>query len=474
MQRIFKWFTLNDASARVDWFAKAFDAVEFKGEDRLLFYYIKYCSDLGIPAAERYLDAFLRTESKKHIKTDNIKLNDMNNFNYDEPAALEEATRIINQVVISRYQQCMEEDLEGRNFKVDMRTFMTERYKERMIEIMTESFSNLNTGQDAREIGSEMTYQLQLIASNYDVNKLYKLDFLEGRNKDGDTADKDTMRHLFDTNLPCVDGDVGGTFSKQLMAMEGSPGTGKTRLAMIHFAYQCAVVAKKDVLINELELSIGEIRNMLVAHHIINLWNGKVKIPDSLINKDMLTPEQRQYVNAARIDLFESGKYGKFIIDDSKLYVEDLESTMYPLLRRNRNIDYWIIDYAGLAASRPVDKYAPRLQGFEIIQELYKRVKDIIKTADIGALIVNQFNKDGVEAARMGKPIIAGHVEGGQIVERHADYEIAMTATEEQSLANTMMMSTVKVRAAKGFKNVPFNKDLSVSIFRQLKQMQVG
>ena len=38
MQRIFKWFTLNDASARVDWFAKAFDAVEFKGEDPLSYF----------------------------------------------------------------------------------------------------------------------------------------------------------------------------------------------------------------------------------------------------------------------------------------------------------------------------------------------------------------------------------------------------------------------------------------------------
>lgn len=473
MQRIFKWFTCEDAIAKTSWFVQSFSADEFRGEDKLLFYFLDYCSTLGIPVNEKYLDTFLRLDGKRYIKKDNIRLNDMNNFNYDEPAALEEATRIINSVTEAKFQQYVEDDLTDRNFKVDISTFMSEHHKERLIELMTNSFAELSSGEDSREISKNMTFGLQTLAHTYSDNKLYKLDFMEGRTRESN-ENKGAMRHLFNTSIPCIDGDVGGTFSKQLMAFEGSPGTGKTRLAMAHFAYQCAVVAKKDVYINELELSITEIENMLTAHHIIHLWNGKVKIPDSLINIGRLTPEQSQYVDAARIDLFESGKYGKFIIDDTKLYVEQLESTMYPILRNNPNIQYWIIDYAGLAASSPVDMYAHRLSGYEIIQELYKTVKDILKTADIGGLIINQFNEKGIDAALMGKQIVPGYVQGGQIVERHADYEFAMTATEEQILANTLMMSTVKVRAAKGFRNVPFNRDLSVSIFRQLKQQQVS
>lgn len=471
MQRVFKWFTLDNAAAKADWFSGAFDTEEFKGEDKLLFCFIKYCSKLGVPVYQKYFDKFMSTEGKMLIRQHNIRLSDMGNFNYDDPAALEEAVRIITGVAVTRFQQCLEGDISERSFKMDMLTFMKERQKERLIEIMTESFTELNMGKDAGEANSEMIWKLQLIADRYSESKLYKLDFMEG--KTYRRGEEDAMRFLFKVNMPCIDGDVGGTFSKQLMAIEGGPGTGKTRFALIHFAYQCAVITKKDVYINELELSIGEVKNILVAYHIIRLWNGTVKIPDRDINQDRLTKEQRQYVDAARIDLFESGKYGKFIISDDKIYVEELESTMYPVFRRNPNIVYWIIDYAGLAASRPSDKFAHVLRGYEVIQELYKRVKDIIKTADIGALIVNQFGEKGIEASRAGKQIVPGHVEGGQIISRHADYEIAMTATDEQVLANMCMMSTVKVRAAKGFKNAPVNTDLAVSIFRQIKQSAV-
>ena len=472
MQRIFKWFTLEDASARTEWFASSFSADEFRGENRLLYHFLKYCSFLGIPAQEKYLDVFLRTESKKLIKQDNIKLNDMNNFNYDEPAALEEATRIINEVVASKFQQCIEEDLSDRTFKVDVAAFMKERCSERLTEMMTESFQALSTGTDAETVSDDMTWQLQSIRNNYSTKKLFKLDFMEGRTYS--RKDKDTMRHLFNTNLPCVDGDAGGTFSKQLMAIEGGPGTGKTRLSLIHFAYQCMVFAKKDVLYSELELSEAEVRNILVAYHIVQLFRGNVKIPDSLINKGQLTAEQEKYVEAARIDLFESGKYGKFIVQTDALIVENMEETYYPLLRRNPNIQYWIIDYAGLARSKPVGKYQQALQGYNIIQELYKTVKEIIKTADIGCLIINQLNNEGVAAAKAGKQITAGHVQGGMIVEQHSDYEIAMTATEEQQLAGMMMMSTVKVRAARGFKNVPYRTDLSISVYQQMKQSSVA
>lgn len=474
MQRIFKWFTLDDAAARIDWFSTEFTADEFSGEDKVLFCFIEYCSRLSIPALAGYFDAFMRTEGKSIVKKYNIKLADMGNFNYDDPAALEEAARIIVEVASAKFRKCLDEDLNTRSFKVDMAMFMKERQKERMIELMTGAFTELNAGSDVQDVNNDMIWKLQTVADKYDASKLSKLDFMEGKNYQHGEDSRDVMRFLFKTNIPCIDGDVGGCFSKQLIAMEGAPGTGKTRLAMIHFAYQCAVISKKDVYINELELSAGEIRNMLVAYHIVKLWNGAVKIPDSLMNKGQLTQEQEQYVNAARIDLFESGKYGKFIIDTDKIYVERLETKMYPLLRRNPNIAYWIIDYAGLVASRPEDKYAHILRGYEIIQELYKRVKDIIKAADIGALIVNQFNGDGIEASKAGKQITPGHVEGGQIISRHADYEIAMTATEEQILASMAMLSTVKVRAAKGFKNVLLSLDLAVSIFRQIKQSAVA
>jgi flagellar basal body P-ring protein FlgI len=109
------------------------------------------------------------------------------------------------------------------------------------------------------------------------------------------------------------------------------------------------------------------------------------------------------------------------------------------------------------------------MNGYEIIQELYKGVKEICKVTGVGAVIINQFNREGVAAAYAGKRILAGHIEGGQIIERHSDYDIVMCMTEDQEVAHRRTLSTVKKRAAAGFWNVPFIVDLSVSIFKQIK-----
>ena len=126
--------------------------------------------------------------------------------------------------------------------------------------------------------------------------------------------------------------------------------------------------------------------------------------------------------------------------------------------------------YAGLAKSEPQKKFAKRLEEFEVIGELYKNAKEIAKVADIGVFIINQFNEKGVQASYMGKRILAGHVQGGQIIQRHADYDLALCMTEEQELARMRSLSTVKKRAAVGFQNKLLSVDLSVSMFRQVKQ----
>ena len=154
------------------------------------------------------------------------------------------------------------------------------------------------------------------------------------------------------------------------------------------------------------------------------------------------------------------------------LVVETMEKDMYSFLKHNRNCQLWVIDYAGLAKSRPIAKFDKRYDGYEIIVELYTRAKEIAKTADIGVFIVNQFNDKGVEASEQGKPILPGYTQGGFIASRQADYDLAMTMTQAQKLANLCMLSTVKERAAVGFKNQPLSRDLAVSIFRQIKKQE--
>jgi hypothetical protein len=214
-------------------------------------------------------------------------------------------------------------------------------------------------------------------------------------------------------------------------------------------------------------LSEAEVKNILVAHHIIHLFKGKVKIPDSIINTGQYTDEQARYIEAARIDLFESGKYGKVKIDTDKLYIEDMEENMFSFLRRNKNTKFICIDYAGIAQSKPKEKFAKHLDKYEIIEKLYEKAKFIAKEAGVAFLILNQFTREGEAASEVGKTILASHIQGGMVTGRYADYSIVATATLEQRQSNMIMMSTEKVRAASGFRNVPYNLDLSISRFSQ-------
>lgn len=471
MRKVFKWFTLsseNISLVQINWFVEQFDISEFEGIDKVLWLFLKYCADLDIPALKQYLSAFLQTDSKRLIKKHNIKLNTLENYKYDEPAMLEEASRIIASDALVTYEEYLKEDLTDRTFKVDVKSFMEERKVERLQLIMAEAFPRLSNGDDTDELMLDLQYSIEKVQNTYDVNNLNKLDFMSNQTSISHGTEK--MSKLFNTGIPCIDGDIGGMFTKMVWSFTGSPGSGKTRFAMAHMAYRAAVGAKIDVLIDELELSKMEIENMLIAHHIVHLYKGKVKIADSDMNKGDLSPEQKRYYEAAKMDLFESGKYGKIVIRTDDLVVETLEKSMYSYLRHNRGTKLWIIDYAGLAKSKPVGKYDKRYDDYEIIVEVYKSAKTIAKVADIGVFILNQFNEKGNEAAYAGKRILPGHVQGGQIVSRHADYDIAMTMTEEQELASMRMLSTVKKRGAKGFRNIPVSVDPAVSLFRQNKQ----
>lgn len=468
MKSIFKWFTLEDASARIVWFATRFTHEEFEGVDRMLAIYLDYCAKLDIVATRRYLESFMRTEGRKNMVKHNVRVSAIDNFDYNEPTSLEEAFQVMLTAVYAAYDEYTRLEIQDDSFKVAMKTFMSTKKSELTLKIMAAAFPKLSSGGDTDETITDMQYKLDRLQLLYDDAYLDKLDFLEGKPVASGSSST-FMRKICSTGIPCIDADAGGVYSSQVWAFTGSPGSGKTRFAMATFVYHALTVEKIDVLVDELELQVAEINNMLIAIHIINLYGGKVKIPDSVMNKNEMTSEQRRYYESARIDLFESGKYGKLILRTDDLVVENLRKEMYTFLRRNRNVGLWVIDYAGLAKSVPVDKYSPHMNGYEIIQELYKGVKEICKVTGVGAVIINQFNREGVAAAYAGKRILAGHIEGGQIIERHSDYDIVMCMTEDQEVAHRRTLSTVKKRAAAGFWNVPFIVDLSVSIFKQIK-----
>lgn len=473
MDKIFKYFTADSpiTVSYINWFTKNFPVSEFTGINKVLYLFLEYCSTLGIVAKRKYLLVFLSTDLKKHVRKHNIRVEALTaNFNYDEIAAFEQAVQVISSATVDSFDaysiQIPEVD---DNFKVLLAEFMNTNLKERIMSIFTEEFTKMNQGEDAIVVAESTRTALSAVREIYDIEKISDLDFLTGtKTEQGDENNK-KARLISKTGLAAIDEDYGGCFSKALITFAGQPGGGKTRFLCAVFVYPAMVQYKVGVRIDELELEEYEVQNILLSIHIANLY--KIKIPDRDINRDDLSDEQRRIVESAKIDLLESGKYGRLRISTKKLVVEDMYDEALNFFKLNKDIEIWAVDYVGRVISKPKDRYSSKNKA-EIIDLALIAGKDVAKKADICSIFVNQYNDEGNKAAEMGKPIMVGHIQGGQSVQRHSDYDIAMTATPDQFAARLRMISTTKVRSAVGYSFVPLQTDLAISRYTQINKIE--
>lgn len=466
MERIFKWFTKESGDPRSTaytyWFTRYFEPKDFDGVDRMLMCYLKYCSKLSITPCKEYLTAYLKVDGKSDVKKYNVRTDTLVSLDYRESSQLEEAFQIISGATQATFDTYLQEDLNDRDFKVDVYDFMSNRRSDRIQQIMMDAYPKLTDGSNVSDVSMELRSSLAELDKIYDTDKIKSLELAEDEEED-----EGEMHFLAKTGMPCIDGDIGGIYTKIMVTLNAQPGGGKTRFGLIHYAYQVMTEAKKDVLLYELELTKMQVKNILIAYHITRVYGGRIKIPDSVMNKKReMTDEQKQIYESAKIDLFESGKYGNLIIREEAI-VEKLEDEIEAVISTSGNLGYVIIDYMGLLQSEPATKYDKRKELFEVITDGYIATRHILKKYDVGALCINQFNDKGIDAAYAGKQIRSGHVQGGHIVQRHTDYDLSMTYTEEQQLANVRMLATSKTRGTKGFQRVMLSTDLSVSIFRQ-------
>lgn len=465
MNRVFKWLTSEgnpeDAKANTAWFARAFEPNNFTGVERLMCCYLRFCSKLGIAPSKAFLSSYLQIDAKQDIKKYNIKTETMSAYDYREASQLAEATQIISEVAQSTYDVYLSEDLTNRDFKVDIYGFMNAKKADSITNAMLSIYPKLTDGSDVTEVSSDLRSSLSDIDEIYDVTKIRDIDL------DNSGSDEVEMKFLCKTGVPCIDGDIGGIYTRLITTVNAQPGGGKSRFTYVHYVYPVLTQAKKDVIIWSNELTESQIKNILIAYHITKVYGGRIKIPDSIMNKKHeMSPEQLQIYESAKIDLFESGNYGRLIVREETV-VERYRDEAESLIKKSGNTGLIVIDYMGLIESRPESKWDKHLDQYEVITKGYEITRRLLKKIDISAVCINQYNDKGIDAAYSGKPIRSGHVQGGHIVQRHTDYDISITFTEEQKLAQVRSMSTSKTRGTSGFSNVLFSTDLSVSIFRQ-------
>lgn len=469
MEKIFKWLTVYADNPNIDsnlvWFVRSLSEREFRGVDLVLYCYLKFCVELRVLPKRENLTSYIKTDLARDVKRYNIKLDSMTSYDYTQVSQFNEAVKILGEMAVSTFEVNLEEDLTGREFQTDMNEFFNKRHNELIQDAFMEYYPKLSDGTDPVSVSDEFRSKLSSIGDTYNRKKIREI---------GDTNvvgisedDDDEFEFLCETGVPCIDGDSGGIYTHLMTTINAQPAGGKTRFFLVHYAYPIMTKCKGDVYLYETELMKSQVMNILIAYHITQIYGGEIKIPDSIMNKKKdMTEEQKQIYKAAKYDLFKSGKYGKLIYNGNAV-VEEMEDELKDALRTNTNIKLIAVDYMGLIKSVPKDRFSAKKEQYQIITDAYEILRDILMNYDVHVCAINQYNDKGIDAAEAGKPIRSGMTQGGHIVFRHTDYDINITYTNEQKLANCRMLGVGKTRGTPGFNNVLFKTDLAVSIFNQ-------
>ena len=464
MEHIIKWFSDagNDkAITYLNWFTLTFEPTDFTGTDALLMCFLKFCSKLKVQAKEKYLESYLKTDGIKDVKKFNIKSPEMDNYDYDQISQLTEGYEILKQTTLIQYKQYMTEDLTDKDFKVEMNEFISKIKNEKITSAMKNTMIGIANQGDVDVVSEKLRLQLSEIKAKYNIDKLQEIDDCGNG--------EETMEFVCDTASTIINDNMGGVYTRLIYTIAAPPGAGKTQFVLTQFVYSVLTKAKRDVVFYELEMSKTQIRNILISYHISNVF--KVKIPHSDMNKQKLDDRQKQIYNAAKIDLFESGKYGKLIIFD-ECTVETFEDEVTAALSSCDNPAMICIDYMGLIESHPTDKWQRAVDGYEIITEGYKAVRRLVRRKNIAAVCINQFNDKGIEAAKLGKEIQSGMIQGGHITHRHTDYDLALTYADIDN-NNLRYLSCTKTRGTAKFSNKLLRADLSVGRFQEVKDNEI-
>lgn len=178
-----------------------------------------------------------------------------------------------------------------------------------------------------------------------------------------------------------------------MIEIKGRAGSGKTRRALGHYCYEEMVTNKNNVLVMSIEFRVDDIKHILVARHVYEMFKSIVSDRDIKIMKSAPKefPEYiRECVKSAEADLFESGKYGMLTVDSDEHSLVNLIDfgNMYS------NYNTIIIDNLDL-----VDRHNKDLK--EFLKELDSHMRGLDKTCIITSIppekySLTEVNKDTV------------------------------------------------------------------------------
>lgn len=442
------------------WFIDTIPESEFTGDDLIFWKYLEYSCKLNINVCYDYFSIWLSTDLRKVLKKTGAKVAGCEALNYSNPQAFETAVYTTKKVMCDNFRvlESMESNLD--DFIVEMGAFLDAKLKARVTEILSKTYDTQSRTDDVMAASEYALQSLQMVTDIYSSERLEDL----GTRKDSGVK----PRFVTDCGIPLIDNDSKGLWTKQVFDIEAQSGAGKTRFVIGTYVYRCAVVHKNNVLYISMEQEVDEIEAMLVALHTFNMFN--IQIESTLIHKDLVPDEYKSSVEAARIDLFESGNYGTIELKFEVLKRETFRQRLDTLDKLKGPFDLIAIDYLGLfeqdSSARVIfDKYV-------IISDSLKFFKRWCTVRNKAGITLSQFNRDGVSAGAADKAITTEHAEGGIAVFRHCDYNIAISFTEDMKAKNKRRFQLPKVRSSRGFPRFLCDVRLAFCYWKQDKSVK--
>lgn len=455
----------NRRLAYASWFTSTIPLSEFDGDEKLFCEYMDYSVTLGIPITYKYFQVWLDTELREILHKTKVHVTGCETLRFEDPVSFETAYQTTVSVMSDNFNvlEAMESNVE--DFPIEVAAYFKVRRSDRLTQTLARTFDILNDTNSVEDASDYVLDTINAINDIYDTSNLEDLDFSKK-----DINSNVTMFKVSDCGLPAIDKDSEGLFSTQLLGVEAQPGTGKTRFTLGTYCYRALTIHKKNVLFLTLEQKEEEIRAMLLACHIF--WMFNIQVSDKMILTDKIPEEVRPKLEAAQYDLFESGKYGKFICKETDLYVETFITKLRTFDKLLGPFDLICIDYMGLIESKPAE-YRKALEEYEIIKTAFKQFKRYLRRTGKAGIAISQLNRDGIQAGKNDKEISTDMAQGGIAVYRNTDYNIAMTMTNTMKLQQKRRFSQPKVRSSAGFTSFISDTRLGFCYFRQVVQKAV-
>lgn len=466
MHKIFGYFIAREADAVVvknkragfmAWFVDAFPSYEFK-EDELIFYrFMEFCAQFGLPITEKYLSTFLITDLREIVLKENIRVKGTEQLgNVEDLVQVETMLAVTRDVVKGSFYSLLNEDTFNMDdFIAEASAFISERLDERTFELCGRAYEIRKTRKGTSKMvgaadSAELIHEeIAIIRDVYNKEKLVELASVAE-----DEEHTKSLEFLFDFGIPAIDNDCYGGHRGQMFGIQAAPGIGKTKFLIGPCLYRAAVVFHLNVNGFFLEEPGEAIKAMLIARHVYTLFKKEVKSDDIVFGH--IPADLKDMVEAASVDLFKSGKYGKININGNcELYVETFIEKIKTQDKLHGPYDIVAIDYVGLVEQAPArnGQYKKQLDEHMIISQTLRKFKRFLLHSKKFGIAVSQLNKTGIEKSKKDMEIEATDAQGGTVVFRSSDYNITITANLDMEAKGLRRLSSPKKRIGMGLGN---------------------